>query len=355
MSKICIFGFGLIGRAIDSMLRDTYRHEIDVYDKNRQNLFKGKPIDLDDSPSVVKLMKKYDVVIAATPYQANFFLANCAGLADVPYFDLTEDVETTKKIASLRTFYNSDFIPQCGLAPGAIGIITRSLTHGFKEIDEIKMRVGALPITTSNQMRYYLSWSSEGLVNEYYEPCPAIINGRYELLPALEGHETLLLDGCEYEAFNTSGGVGEWVDSIRIAGDMWNDEKPLPIKKLTYKTIRYKGHRDQILFLKDDLGLSKEKMVDIFNAQIPHNESDVVLIFAEVIGTTTSNVRYRRSYFKKIYGTTDMSAIQLTTAAGVVSVVENYLGLRKSGRAITSNEDLSFNYFTTNKAGKIFA
>lgn len=345
--NICLFGYGLIGRTIDAYLRDLHIYNVDVFDKNKINLnAKNKPINLDNADEVTKLIKGYDAVVAATPYQVNAFIANCAGLAGVPYFDLTEDVATTKTIAAMRTHYGSIFIPQCGLAPGAIGIITRDLIKGFEKIDEIKMRVGALPITTSNQMRYYLSWSSEGLVNEYYEPCPAIVNGHYELLDPLEGYETLLLDGCEYEAFNTSGGVGEWVDNIRIGGD--------PIKKLTYKTIRYKGHRNQILFLKEDLGLTKEKMIDIFNAQVPHNENDVVLIFSEVIGISGGK-RVRKSYFKKIYGDSGVSAIQKTTAAGVVSVIHNFFSLNGSKYAFESNEGLDYSNFITNKYGAIFA
>lgn len=345
--NICLLGYGLIGQTIHRYLRDLQIYGVDHFDKNVLNLDKkGKKIDLDNADHLTKLFKDYDAVIAATPYQVNEFIANCAGKAGVPYFDLTEDVATTQKINTMRTFYGSPFIPQCGLAPGAIGIITRDLIKGFSEIDEIKMRVGALPITTSNQMKYYLSWSSEGLVNEYYEPCPAIINSRYELLDPLEGYETLLLDGCEYEAFNTSGGVGEWVDNIRIEGG--------PIKKLTYKTIRYKGHRDQILFLKEDLGLTKEKMTDLFNTQVPHNENDVVLIFSEVIGRK-DGMRVRKSYFKKIYGENGISAIQKTTAAGVVSVVHNFFSLRHSKRAFESNEGLDFTDFTTNKYGAFFA
>jgi len=344
--NICLFGYGLIGRTINAYLRDLHIYNVDVFDKNKVNLNKkGKPINLDNADDVTKLLRDYDAVIAATPYQVNEFIAHCAGVAGIPYFDLTEDVATTKAITAMRIDYGSTFIPQCGLAPGAIGIITRDLIRGFEEIDEIKMRVGALPITTSNQMKYYLSWSSEGLVNEYYEPCPAIINGRYELLDPLEGYETLLLDGCEYEAFNTSGGIGEWANDIRIAG---------PIKKLTYKTIRYKGHRDQILFLKEDLGLSKERMTDIFNAQVPHNENDVVLIFSEVIGRN-DGTRIRKSYFKKIYGDKGISAIQKTTAAGIVSVVQNFFSLRNSKRAFESNEGLDYTDFITNKYGAIFA
>jgi saccharopine dehydrogenase-like NADP-dependent oxidoreductase len=345
--NICLFGYGLIGRTIDAYLRDLQIYNVDVFDKNKINLNeKNKPIDLDRAADVTNLIKKYDAVIAATPYQVNEFIARCSGIAGVPYFDLTEDVETTKSIARLRFDYGTTFIPQCGLAPGAIGIITRDLIKDFEEIDEIKMRVGALPITTSNKMKYYLSWSSEGLVNEYYEPCPAIIDGRYERLDPLEGYETLLLDGCEYEAFNTSGGIGEWADDIRIAGSI--------IKKLTYKTIRYKGHRDQILFLKEDLGLTKEKMIDIFNAQVPHNEDDVVLIFSEVIGKHQGK-RTRKSYFKKIYGDPGVSAIQKTTAAGIVSVVHEYFSLRHSPRAFESNEGLLYSDFIANKYGAIYA
>ncbi len=105
-------------------------------------------------------------------------------------------------------------MPQCGLAPGFIGIVAHHLSKRFDVLHEIKMRVGALPAFPTNALKYNLTWSVDGLINEYCHPCDAIRDGeRIEML-ALEGMEHFSLDGVEYEAFNTSGGLGTLCDTL---------------------------------------------------------------------------------------------------------------------------------------------
>ena len=95
------------------------------------------------------------------------------------------------------------------------------------------MRVGALPQFPTNALTYNLTWSTDGLINEYCNPCEAIHDGeRMHVLP-LEGIEHFSLDGVRYEAFNTSGGLGTLCDTL--------DGR---VRELNYKTIRYQGHRD---------------------------------------------------------------------------------------------------------------
>jgi len=340
MSKICLFGHGLIGQTIQTYLQDL-DYEVSVFDKKFAKVNRNYP-DLDSFDTLVELITGHDAVIAATPYNVNLFIANAALSAGVSYFDLTEDIEVANNITKLNgKKKNVIFVPQCGLAPGAIGIIANNLMGIFDEIDEVKMRVGALPITTTNHIKYYLSWSSEGLVNEYYKPCPAIVDRKLVMLQPLEGLETLLLDGVEYEAFNTSGGAGNL--SYRLINSFGKN-----ISKLTYKTIRHKGHRDQILFLKEDLGLSQEKVVELFDNHIPHNDDDVVLIFVEVTGKCNGKLR-RQTYYKKIYGEVGVSAIQKTTAAGIVSVIDCYL----NGK-MHENNIISFEDFVSNGCGEIY-
>ncbi len=93
-------------------------------------------------------------------------------------------------------------MPQCGLAPGFISIVASHLLKWFEKLDTVRMRVGALPQFPTNALTYNLTWSTDGLINEYCNPCEAIYDGRrIEVLP-LEGLEQFSLDGVPYEAFN---------------------------------------------------------------------------------------------------------------------------------------------------------
>src|SRR3546814_14275284 len=93
------------------------------------------------------------------------------------------------------------------------------------------------PYTTLfRSLKYNLTWSTDGLINEYCNPCEAIYEGeQIEVMP-LEGLESFSLDGIDYEAFNTSGGLGTLCDTL--AGR---------VKSLNYKTVRYPGDRKSVV------------------------------------------------------------------------------------------------------------
>ncbi len=136
-------------------------------------------------------------------------------------------------------------MPQCGLAPGLIGIAAHELANRFTEIRDVKMRVGALPEFPTNALKYNLTWSVDGLINEYCQPCEAIRDNRTQWVQPLEGLEHFSLDGIEYEAFNTSGGLGTLCETLSGR-----------VESLDYKSVRYPGHRDLMQFLLEDLRLA---------------------------------------------------------------------------------------------------
>ena len=100
-----------------------------------------------------------DAVISAGPFAVNKNIAEVASEESIGYFDLTEDVETTDFVKSLKS--NNIIMPQCGLAPGAINICAAGMMEQFDTVNEVLMRVGALPRFTTNEMSYYLSWSTK--------------------------------------------------------------------------------------------------------------------------------------------------------------------------------------------------
>ena len=87
------------------------------------------------------------------------------------YFDLTEDVEVTRAVRRTAEARRRPSCPQCGLAPGFISIAANELITHFDELRTIKLRVGALPQHPNNVLKYSLTWSTEGLINEYGNPC----------------------------------------------------------------------------------------------------------------------------------------------------------------------------------------
>ena len=137
------------------------------------------------------------------------------------------------------------------------------------------MRVGALPKFPSNALNYNLTWSTDGVINEYCEPCEAIVNGQLRETQPLEELEEFSLDGILYEAFNTSGGLGTLCETL--AGK---------VRNLNYRTIRYPGHAAIMKALLNDLRLRdrRELLKDILENAVPITLQDVVIVFVTVSG-----------------------------------------------------------------------
>jgi saccharopine dehydrogenase-like NADP-dependent oxidoreductase len=225
------------------------------------------------------------------PYFLTPIIAGAAREANSHYFDLTEDVESTRIVKQLAEGAHSAFVPQCGLAPGFISIVANDVAQRFDTLRDVSMRVGALPTFPNNALKYNLTWSTDGLINEYCNPCEAIVDGQLRETAALEEIEHFSLDGIDYEAFNTSGGLGTLCESLEGK-----------VQNLNYKTVRYPGHRDIVKMLIRDLELGKIErrpiLKDVLETSIPMTKQDVVLVFVSVVGMRAGRLE-QESYAKK--------------------------------------------------------
>ncbi|GIR02964.1 MAG: hypothetical protein CM15mP12_4950 [Gammaproteobacteria bacterium] len=204
-------------------------------------------------------------MISAGPYAVNKTIAKVAADTGIGYFDLTEDVATTEYVKTLKS--TSALIPQCGLAQGD-QYMRSTLMKEFDEVDEVLMRVGALPKYTTNEMSYYLSWSTNGLINEYCNPADVIYEGEKAKVMPLEGMEKLIIEGKSYEAFNTSGGCATMCDTYEGK-----------VQNLTYKTSSLSWSSGSHEFLFNDLHLKKNREVleNLFDKEVPRTMNDVVI------------------------------------------------------------------------------
>lgn len=344
MKSIGIIGYGLIGQCIKSML-NKQGYDVIAYDERQ--LDGSTQITVEDFDQIVS---KHQAIIAATPYTINKQLADLCLKHRTAYFDLTEDVEVTNHIHHLA--HQDDkafFMPQCGLAPGVVSLIAQSLFLRFQpspsnKVRDVEIRVGALPIMTNNALKYYLTWSPAGLINEYSHPCNAVIDGKSTTVNPLEGYETIMLNGCEYEAFNTSGGVGTLIPSIQHAAE-----------NINYKTIRYKGHKDHMKMLLADLRFAnnQDALVRHMQETIPSITKDVVVIFIQVVGNDPITGQLRsEQYGKNVYGTNKFSAIQITTAAGVCLAVDWWAhGSEGNTQSFCATQDISWEFFCKSPFG----
>ena len=299
-------------------------------------------LDARDIDQVRAFLKDVDAVISAGPFAINKNIGAVAAELNIGYFDLTEDVETTEFIRGIKS--KNVMMPQCGLAPGAINICAASLMKEFDHVSEVMMRVGALPRFTTNEMSYYLSWSTNGLINEYCNEADAIYEGKSIKVMPLEGAEKMIIEGESYEAFNTSGGCATMCETFENKVD-----------NLSYKTIRYPGHLNHMKFLFNDLHLKKNKDVleKLFDKEVPRTTNDVIIFFVKVIGEI-DGILQEKTYLRKIYGDERFSAIQRTTASGVCSCLEMYFKDQIPKNGFTKQESIVWEDFTSNQFGSVY-
>ena len=358
MHHVLLLGAGKIGRAIAKLLGHCGDYDVLVGDVDERALARvenlpnvtTRRVDVANQEDLRAAMAGRHSVLSACSFAVNPGIAYAALNTGLSYFDLTEDVATTRAVAGVakQAKPGQIFMPQCGLAPGFISIAGHHLTKSFDKLDEVKLRVGALSQFPTGELKYNLTWSTDGLINEYCNPCEVIHEGRrIEVLP-LEGLEHFSLDGIYYEAFNTSGGVGSLWETLNGK-----------VRNLDYKTIRYHGHRDLVAFLVNELRLAERRHIlkDILEHAVPVTLQDVVLIFVTVTGWKdglfTQVTDARKVYHAEIYGE-PWSGIQITTAAGICTVLDLHRSGKLPKSGFVRQEHVGLDAFLSNRFGKYY-
>lgn len=357
--NILLLGSGKIGRMITKFLQGCGDYTVTVGDHDEEALarleqmtgVRTRRVDASQRSELESAMSGQNAVISALSFHFNPTIADVALQCGAHYFDLTEDVETTKRVRSLATQAKRGqvFAPQCGLAPGFVSIAAHALAQQLERLDTVFMRVGALPQFPSNALKYNLTWSTDGLINEYCNPCEAIHDGRLRTVLPLEGYEHFSLDGVRYEAFNTSGGLGTLCETLANQ-----------VRELNYKTIRYLGHRDLAAFLVNELRLSehRDQLKEILERAIPVTFQDVVVIFCTVSGWRKGQyvqlTDARKIYHQEIDGE-NWSGIQITTAAGVCAVVDLVREGTIEQTGMLRQEEIALQAFLDNRFGRYYA
>jgi saccharopine dehydrogenase-like NADP-dependent oxidoreductase len=360
MKRILMLGAGKVGSLIACLLSETGDYRLFVGDSDNEAVrrveesgFSNLTVHSIDAMNRTALeqfleSQELDAVISCLPYYCNFTVAEMALKFRLHYFDLTEDVEVARYISKISSNAETAFVPQCGLAPGFISIIANELMTHFEELDTVKLRVGALPINPSNALKYSLTWSTDGLINEYGNLCHGVENGAPTVLLPLEGYETIEVDGLLYEGFNTSGGIGTLAETYRGK-----------VRTLNYKTLRYPGHCEKVHFLMQDLKLNQDRgtLKRILENAVPKTLQDVVLIYVSVTGKQMGAL-FEENYVKKFYrreiGGRLWSAIQVTTAAGLCAVADLVLQSPSSSKGFVTQESVKYKDFLGNRFGRYY-
>jgi len=318
IKRVAVLGLGRVGSLAATLLHET-GFEVVGFDarKLRRKLpFKVEQKSAATKTEALKTCKGFDAVLSCLPYHLNVGVAKAAHQLGLHYFDLTEDVPTTKAIQEMSKTSKGVMAPQCGLAPGLVGIIGAHLAEQFEQVRSIKLRVGALPQHPTGLLGYAFNWSPEGVVNEYLNDCEVIEEGQHKWVSPMEWVEKIYVDGNRLEAFTTSGGLGTMCETYLGRVD-----------NLDYKSLRYPGHVELMNFFFHELLMrdKRELAGEILTHAKPPVDDDVVHVHVSAEGMIDGRLmrqEYVRSYYPLEIAGRSWRAIAWTTSASVAAVIE---------------------------------
>ena len=349
LKNVAVLGLGKVGSLVGTLLTRSGFAVTGIDTHPPAGLpFEVRTQDLANPAALKTTLAGQDAVISCLPFHLNVEIARIAHDSGMHYFDLTEDVPTTKAILEMAHTAKGVMAPQCGLAPGFIGIVGAHLAGHFDVLRSIELRVGALPQHPRGKLGYALNWSPEGVINEYINDCEVIRNGHPQMVPALEGLEIILVHGLVLEAFTTSGGLGTMCETYFGK-----------VQELNYKTMRYPGHCELMKFLLNELYLRDERELanKLLRNALPAVDEDVVFVHAAVEGQKDGRLsrdEYVRAYPAMQLDGRSWRAISWTTAASLCAVVEMVAAGSLPARGFIKQEEIPFDKFLATENGGLY-
>ena len=348
--RIAVLGLGRVGLLAANLLDQAGMSVVGVDRHTPAGArLEIRQLDVAVPDAVDDLLSGLDAVLSCLPYYLNGQVAEAARQNNVHYFDLTEDVRTTQVIRDLAADSPTVMAPQCGLAPGFVGIVASHLAAGFDRCRSLRLRVGALPRHPTGLLGYAFNWSPEGVVNEYLNDCEVIEDGERKWVSSMEWHETLYVSGERLEAFTTSGGIGTMCDTYHGK-----------IDNIDYKTLRYPGHADLMNFFFHELLMREHRdhAGEILTNAKPPVDDDVVHLHVAAEGHRNGRLHraeYVRSYYPRVLLGECHTAISWTTAASAAAVIEMVRSGDLPSRGFLRQEWIPLERYLQTSTGALFS
>jgi len=350
LERIAVLGLGKVGKLAACLLHDS-GFDVVGYDAGQLPAELGFPcrlLSVDDASALEQALSSRQAVLSCLPYHLNAGVARVAQRLGLHYFDLTEDVPTTLLIRELAETADGVMAPQCGLAPGFIGIVGADLVNRFERVRSLKLRVGALPQNPTGMLGYAFNWSPEGVVNEYLNDCEVIEEGERKWVSAMEWLETIHIGGVQLEAFTTSGGLGSMCETYHGV-----------IDNLDYKTMRYPGHVQLMNFFFHELLMreQREQAGRILTHAKPPVDDDVVYVHAAAEGWIDGRLQRKEfveAYYPRLLCGGMRTAIAWTTSASACAVIELLRDGRLPPRGFIRQEQIALQDLLQTRCGSIY-
>jgi lysine 6-dehydrogenase len=258
--KVIAVGSGNIGSvAVEDLATSMKSTEIVIADKDEsrskavverigRNNVSSMQLDIGDCNRLLQTLKKFDLALGFLPGALGYDLMKACieakkSLVDVSYMD-----ENPLKLHSAASKARTTIIPDCGLAPGISNFLAGHAYAKLEKTSSVKIMVGGLPEKPMPPLDYVITWSPDGLIDEYTRKAVIIQHGKKTEAEALSGIEEIDFPKVgKLEAFYTDG-LRTLSQTLKGVEEMWE------------KTLRYPGHAEKIKMI-EGLGFFEEKKV----------------------------------------------------------------------------------------------
>jgi len=275
--RILVLGYGNIGSVLATDLAESMpstevviagRHQ-DRAEKaataiHRENVT-GVRLDAHNYHELVDTMKKFDIVIGTLPGDIGYRSVKAAIDAEVDMVDLSYMPENPLTLNEDAVKADVTIVPDCRVAPGLSNLLVGRAISKLDQVEEVNIMVGGLPEVPVPPLGYTITWSIEGLIDEYTRKAKIVENGEVVEIEALTGLEEVEFPGVgKLEGFYTDG-LRTLLHTVKDVKNMWE------------KTLRYPGHVEKIKLLKA-LGFFDENLIEVENARLSPRKVTIKLL-----------------------------------------------------------------------------
>lgn len=342
MKNIVVIGAGMVGTAMAIDL--ATKHSVTLIDINTSALEKAKQrcpsllistVNAKDKDALAEVLQKKDLAICAVPGFMGFetlktIITNKINVVDISFFP-----ENALELDELARQHGVTAIVDCGVAPGMDNIILGRYNEEYK-LDFFECLVGGLPVHKKWPFNYKAPFSPIDVIEEYTRPARYVENGHVLVKPALSDIEHIEFPEVgTLEAFNSDG-----LRSIIFT---------MPhIKNMKEKTLRYPGHAQQIMALRDagffsksPIQVNQQSLIPLdFTSKVLFNEWKLgeeepeLTIMRVTVEGTNNGVRKRITYtlldhYNKETKTSSMARSTGYTATGAANLILGNLFTQK--------------------------
>ncbi len=211
--------------------------------------------DTSDYQGLVNTLREFDLVLGALPGDYGFRALEAAVEAGVDVVDVSYTPENPMELGEAAKKAGIAVIPDCGVAPGLSSILVGYGASKLERVREAHIMVGGIPETPVPPLGYTITWSAEGLIDEYVRDVSIVENGEVVQVSALSGLEEMEFPGVgTLEAFYTDG-LRTLVESLPGVESMYE------------KTLRFPGHVEKVRLLRE-LGFFGDEPLNVEGAEV---------------------------------------------------------------------------------------